>query len=119
MATNKLLDAANCEMKVVCGKRWTDLYATEQDGIRFCNDCKKLVFYTKTAVELKVASEKQLCVYIVPDTSAEQSEDFYALVKDFVVTRDRIRKIEAKAISRINRPLMGHVIIRQDLNKER
>ena len=41
MTTNKLLKAADCEMKVVCGKQWDELNTTEQDGIRFCGDCKK------------------------------------------------------------------------------
>lgn len=118
MTTNKLLKAANCEMKVVCGKQWTELNTTEQDGIRFCGDCKKLVFYTKTAAELKVAAEKGLCVYIVPDTSAERADNFNALAKNFVPTRERIRQIEATALRRMNRPLMGHAIIRQYLDFE-
>jgi hypothetical protein len=29
MTTNKLLQAANCEMKVVCGKQWTELNASK------------------------------------------------------------------------------------------
>ena len=117
MTTNKLLTSADCDLKVVCGKQWTDLNATEQDGIRFCGDCKKLVFYTKTAAELKVAAEKQLCVYIVPDTSAARTENFNALARNFVPTRERIRQIEAKALSRMNRPLMGHAIIRRELDE--
>jgi len=112
MTKNKLFDAADCKMKVVCGKQWTDLNATEQEGIRFCSECKKLVFYTTTAAELKVAAEKNLCVYIVPDTSAEQTENFNSFVKNFVPTLQRIRRIEAKVLSRIKKPLMGHVIIR-------
>ena len=117
MTTNKLLQVANCEMKVVCGKQWTELNATDQDGIRFCGDCKKLVFYTKTAAELKVAAEKGLCVYIVPDTSAERADNFNGLARNFVPTRERIRQIEAKALSRMNRPLMGHAIIRRELDE--
>ena len=31
MTTNKLLNAADCEMKAVCGKQWTELNATEQE----------------------------------------------------------------------------------------
>ena len=118
MTTKKLLDAADCKMKVVCGKRWTDLNATEQEGIRFCGECKKLVFYTTTAAELKVAAEKQLCVYIAPDTSAEREESLNALAKNLVPTRERIRQIEAKALSRMNRPLLGHVIIRRGYNEQ-
>ena len=118
MTTHKLLKAAFCEMKVVCGKQWTELNATEQDGIRFCVDCKKLVFYAKTAAELKVAAEKGLCVYIDSDTSAERANNFNELDKIFVPTRERIRQIEEKALRRMNRPLMGHVIIRQDTDSE-
>ena len=117
MTFNKLLKAADCEMKVDCVKQWTELNATEQDGIRFCGDCKKLVFYTKTIAELKVAAEKQLCVYIVPDTSAERADNFNGLARNFVPTRERIRQIEAKALSRMNRPLMGHAIIRRELDE--
>ena len=108
----KLLKGAGCEMKVVCGKQWTELNITEQDGIRFCGDCKKLVFYTKTAAELKVAARKGLCVYIVPDTSAERVDKFDEFTKKFLPTRERIRQIEAKALRQMNRPLMGHAIIR-------
>ena len=104
MNTNQLLKAAECEMKVVCGKKWTELNATEQDGIRFCVDCKKLVFYTETAAELKVAAEKGLCVYIVPDSSAEQAENFNQFVKNYEPTRERIRQIEAKALRKLRHP---------------
>jgi hypothetical protein len=117
MNTNKLLNSADCEMKVVCGKQWTELNVTEQDGIRFCGDCKKLVFYTKTAAELKVAAEKQLCVYVVPDSSAERAENFNALARNFVPIREPIRHIEAKALSRMNRPLMGHAIIQREMDE--
>ena len=116
MNAKKLLEAADCEMKVVCGKEWTKLTATEQDGIRFCGDCKKLVFYTKTAAELKVAAEKGLCVYIVPDTSAEREDKFNSLKNNFDPTRERIRQIEAKSLRLMNRRLMGHAIIRQDFD---
>ena len=106
-----------CCIAAVCGKQWTELNATDQDGIRFCGDCKKLVFYTKTAAELKVAAEKGLCVYIVPDTSPERADNFNGLARNFVPTRERIRQIEAKALSRMNRPLMGHAIIRRELDE--
>jgi len=118
MPRNKLLDAAGCEIRVVCGKKWSDLDETEQDGIRFCGECKKRVIYTKTTYELKSAAEKKLCVYIDSDSSSQPSENFNAPTNNFVVTRERIRQIEAKALSRMRRPLMGHAIIRQDLNDE-
>ena len=106
-----LIKEADCEMKVVCGKQWTELNATEEEGIRFCGDCKKLVFYTKTAAELKVAAEKGLCVYIVPETSAERADNFNSLAKNFVPTRERVTPVESKDLSQMSRRLMGHVTI--------
>lgn len=118
MPANRLLKAADCKMNVVCGKQWTELNATELDGIRFCGDCKKLVFYTQTAAELKVAAKKGLCVYIVPESIAESADSFSEHAKDFVATRERIRQIQEKALRRMKRPLMGHAIIRQDPDVE-
>jgi len=100
MTTNRLLKAADCEMKVVCGKQWTELNATEEEGIRFCGDCKKLVFYTKTAAELKVAAEKGLCVYIVPETSAERADNFNRLAKNSVPTSEPNPPKDSKDLSR-------------------
>ena len=62
-----------------------------------------------TAAELKVSAEKGLCVYIVPDTSAERADNFYSIAKNFVPTRERIRQIEAKALRRLNWPLNANV----------
>ena len=118
MKTNRLLKAADCEMKVVCSKQWTQLNVTEQDGIRFCVDCKKLVFYTKTVAELKVAAEKGLCAFIVPDSSAKRADNLNELGQDFLPTKERIRLIQEKALRRMNRPLMGHAIIRQSPDVE-
>jgi hypothetical protein len=114
MNTNKLLKAAGCEMKVVCGKKWSELNTTEQDGIRFCEDCKKLVFYTKTVSELKVAAAKKFCAYIVPDTSAEQLDNLNEFTKKFLLVRERIRQIKPRALRQMNKPLLGHAISRQD-----
>ena len=57
-----------------------------------------------TAAELKVSAEKGLCVYIVPDTSAERADNFNAIAKNFVPTRERIRQIEAKALRKLKHP---------------
>jgi RNA:NAD 2'-phosphotransferase (TPT1/KptA family) len=103
-----LIKEADCEMKVVCGKQWTELNATEEEGIRFCGDCKMLVFYTKTAAELKVAAEKGLCVYIVPDTSAERADNFNTFANNSVLTSESIPPKDSKDLSR---RFMGHVSI--------
>ena len=73
MSLEKYLESAGCEMEVVCDKKWEDLDATDVDGIHFCMDCKKSVFYTETPAELRVAAERGLCVYIAPGSSADKS----------------------------------------------
>ena len=112
METFEMLDGAGCDMEVVCEKKWTDLLKTDVDGIRFCTDCKKSVFYTKTATELRLAAERSLCVYIEPDSSASIARN-KQLFKQFDVSRERIRAIEAKALRRMKGPTLGAVIIKR------
>ena len=112
METFEMLDSAGCDMEVVCEKKWTDLLKTDVDGIRFCIDCKTSVFYTKTATELRLAAERGLCVYIEPDSSASMARN-KQLFKQFDVSRERIRAIEAKALRRMKGPTLGAVIIKR------
>ena len=92
MSPKKMLKAAGCEMKVICGRNWDEFEETELDGVRFCTGCEKAVFYTRTIEELKIAAKKELCVYIAPE--------FYSQ-PDFV--GERIKAIEAKAIANIGK----------------
>ena len=112
METFEILDKAGCDMELVCDKKWTDLLKTDVDGIRFCADCKKSVFYTNTPAELRLAAERKLCVYIVPNSSASKTRNKQRF-KQFDVSRERIRAIEAKALRRMKGPTLGAVIINQ------
>ena len=113
MSVEKILNSAGCEMEVVCGKRWEELDVTEEDGIHFCNDCKKLVFYTETSAELRLAAERGLCVYIVPGSSAARMREPVPEM-NFEISRERIREIEAKALKRMKGPTMGVAIIKKE-----
>ncbi len=108
MQTDEILAAANCQMEVVCGKRWDELTTTDEPGIRFCQECKRLIFYTETPAELRIAAEKGVCVYIVPDSTVAKEINFYKSE----IMRQRIRRIETKAIKRLKGPTMGVPIIR-------
>ncbi len=66
MQIKDFLDDFGCEVQVLCGKSWEELDATEENGIRFCGECKKLVFYAKNPTELKIAAQRNLCVYFQP-----------------------------------------------------
>lgn len=111
METQQLLDAANCEMKVVCGIKWSELKSTDEPGIRFCGKCKQLIFFTTTVAELRIAAEKKFCVYIVPGSHADPTRPVEHI--NFPeITRERLRKIEEKALKRLKGPTMGVAIIR-------
>jgi hypothetical protein len=112
MVILEILDKAGCDMKVVCDKKWTDLLKTGVDGIRFCADCKKSVFYTNTPAELRLAAERKLCVYIVPNSSASMPK-IKQSIKQFDISRERIGATEAKALRRMKGPTLGVVIIKQ------
>lgn len=99
MPPKKLLKAAGCKMKVICGRDWYEFEETELDGARFCHSCEKVVFYTRTIQELKVAAEKGLCVYIAPS--------FY----DECNLKARIKATESEAISNIGK-LTGSVVFK-------
>ena len=111
METQELLDAANCEMKVVCGIKWSVLEPTDEPGIRFCGKCKQLIFYTLTVAELRIAAEKKFCVYIAPGSHADSTRPVEHI--NFPdLTGKCLRKIEAKALRRLKGPTMGVAIIR-------
>lgn len=100
METHEILKAAGCKMEVVCKKLWSELDETGEDGIRFCRDCKQVIFYTTTPAELRIAAEKGYCVYIVPDSAADQKTRYD-------ITRERIRKIEVGTLKRLDGPTLG------------
>lgn len=112
MVMQEILDKAGCDLKVVCDKKWTDLLKTGVDRIRFCADCKKSVFYTNTPAELRLAAERKLCAYIVPNSSASMPKTKQS-IKQFDVSKERIGAIEAKALRRMKGPTLGVVIIKQ------
>ncbi len=108
----ELLDKAGCEMEVVCDKEWMDLLETEVDGIRFCGDCKKSVFYTRTSAELRLAAERKLCVYIEPNSLAGKAK-IEKNIDQLEISKERIKEIETKALRRMRGPSLGSVIIKK------
>lgn len=95
-----------CSMEVVCDRSWSDLHVTELSGARFCEQCEKLVFYARNQAEIKVAAERNLCVYISPGRNLESS------LKVLHITRQRIRRAEAQTLLSMKKGLMGHVVKR-------
>ena len=111
METFEILKQAGCDMEVVCDKQWGELLPTDEDGIKFCGECKKLVFYTTTPAELRLAAKRGLCVFIVPNSLAH-IERFPRLISTSKVSRQRIRRTEEKALRRLRGPTLGVSVIR-------
>lgn len=111
METFELLNKAGCEMEVICDKKWIDLLETKVDGIRFCADCKKSVFYTTTPAELRLAAERKLCVYVEPNSLASMTKTG-KIARQSEITRERIKQIEAKALRRMKGPTIGVFIVK-------
>jgi hypothetical protein len=93
MEIKDLFDDVGCELQVLCGKNWEELDATEENGIRFCGECKKLVFYAKNPTELKIAAQRNLCVYFQPATHLDQFDQTMENIKHKkILAMDRILK---------------------------
>ena len=93
MEFKDLLDDVGCEVQVLCGKSWEELDATEENGIRFCGECKKLVFYAKNPTELKIAAQRKLCVYFEPAAHLDEANSTAGNIKHRkILMVDRILK---------------------------
>lgn len=52
------------QFRFKCKKTWDDLQASPQEGIRYCNDCKKHVNKIMSLEQLKMLEDNQPCVAI-------------------------------------------------------
>jgi hypothetical protein len=55
----------NCTFAFKCDRQWEQLKHTSQDGIRFCGECQKEVYFCTDAYELSNAVALNRCVAIV------------------------------------------------------
>ncbi len=111
MNTTEFLEKAGCKFEVVCDKGWNDLVETDETGVRYCGDCRQLVFYTTTTAELRVAAKRRLCVYLSPEICMNMAKDWNPDQRS-EVTVERVRELERKALSRLKGPTLGSAIIR-------
>ena len=111
MNTTEFLNKAGCKLEVICDKGWEELLATDENGIRYCGDCRQLVFYTSTTAELRAAAKRKLCVYLAPEIRKSTAKDRISDPRA-EVTIERIRQLERKALSRLKGPTLGSAIIR-------
>jgi len=51
-----------CDFSFLCAKRWTELGATDDPGVRHCDECKKDVNRVQTLAQLQEARALRQCV---------------------------------------------------------
>lgn len=54
----------NCDIKLKCKQRWEDMQSTDEDGIRYCEQCKNNVHFCFNDYELNEAIQNNWCVAI-------------------------------------------------------
>lgn len=68
------LQLRNCEFAYECSAKWDELAATNENKIRFCNECEKEVHRCDTDAELLRAIRSNLCVAIPSPYPAGESK---------------------------------------------
>lgn len=63
------LTIRNCKFAYRCSAKWEDLEETEDDEIRFCNDCQKEVFFCDSDDTLVALVKLNRCVAILKPNS--------------------------------------------------
>jgi len=65
------LTIRNCRFAFKCSSKWEDLQDTENDQIKFCNDCQKEVFFCEDDYALISHVRLNHCVAILKPNSKE------------------------------------------------
>ncbi len=95
---------------LVCAKRWHELLETEEDGIRFCQDCMRLIFHARTTAELRIAARRGFCVYMNPEVTAMHESEQRVMLFSAII-RQKIARTEVKALRRLREPAVGIPVI--------
>ncbi len=61
-------DKKESKFKFVCQKNWGELTPTKEQDVKFCNECKKNVYYCKTEKQFLVVAGEGRCLAL-EDTS--------------------------------------------------
>ena len=104
MNTQTVLKRAGCKLRIICDQKWNEFEKTEEANIRFCNLCKRLVFYTTTSDQLRSLAKAGQCAYIVPGSPVDEDDRQFALVS----ARIRARGIDKKSF---REPSVGMPIV--------
>ena len=64
----------NCDFEYQCPKSWEDLFETNVDSVRYCDQCKKNVYLSQSVIEVHQHAEKHECVAIPIDLT-DKSRD--------------------------------------------
>ncbi len=66
------LTIRNCKFAFKCSAKWDELQETEDDSIKFCDDCQKEVFFCENDDDLVAQVRLNRCVAILKPGSNER-----------------------------------------------
>ena len=58
-----------CELKFSCPMEWGELDRTNNDSVKFCQECEKNVYRVRTREETIIQAKQGQCVAYIPDDS--------------------------------------------------
>ena len=56
-----------CELKFSCPMEWSELDRTNNDSVKFCQECEKNVYRVRTREETIIRAKQGQCVAYIPD----------------------------------------------------
>jgi hypothetical protein len=59
---NSDLNVNNCTQGFQCPQKWTDLDSTDNETVRFCQDCEQFVFLCQSPEELEFHAKRLHCI---------------------------------------------------------
>ncbi len=65
------LTIRNCKFAFKCSAKWDELQETEDDSIKFCDDCQKEVFFCENDDDLVAQVRLNRCVAILKPNAKE------------------------------------------------
>ena len=66
-----------CMFKFVCPNQWHELQKTEQDDVKYCNECQQDVHWVQSEQELSNYAAQGHCVaYTLPKDTQSGTDDF-------------------------------------------
>lgn len=116
------------EWDFVCPKKWNEMKPTENRKVRFCEDCKKNVYFCDNIIEARELGNQGCCVGIDVGVKREEGDTHGEMaifgtpsseMKEEYKTKPLPDRISAKRImKKVERSMRGKTSLRPDNNSK-